>query len=161
MPCFDTPEPIAVQVEIGVGDIQIVAGQRDDTVVEIRPSRDDNRNDVAAAEKTRVAYAGGRLLVKGPKNWRGLGPFGDSGSVDVTIEVPAGSQVTADAAMGPVRTLGPLGDCKVGTGMGDIALDEGATIQLRSGMGDISVERALGSSEIKTGSGTVRIAHAD
>ena len=38
MPTFDTPEPISVSLELGVGDIRIVAGDRTDTVVEVRPT---------------------------------------------------------------------------------------------------------------------------
>jgi hypothetical protein len=38
MPTFDTPEPISVTVEFGVGDLRIVASDRADTMVEVRPS---------------------------------------------------------------------------------------------------------------------------
>jgi len=58
MPTFDTPEPISVTVEIGVGDIRIVASDRTDTVVEVRPSDEAKKSDVTAAEQTRVEYAG-------------------------------------------------------------------------------------------------------
>lgn len=62
MPTFDTPEPISVTLELGVGDIRIVAGERTDTVVEVRPSDAARTSDVTAAQQTRVEYAGGRLL---------------------------------------------------------------------------------------------------
>ena len=38
MPTFDTPEPISVTVELSVGDHRIVAGDRTDNVVEVRPT---------------------------------------------------------------------------------------------------------------------------
>ena len=38
MPTFDTPEPITVTLELGVGDVRITASDRADTVVEVRPS---------------------------------------------------------------------------------------------------------------------------
>ena len=38
MPTFDTPEPIAVTLDVGVGDIRVVAGDRTDTIVDVRPS---------------------------------------------------------------------------------------------------------------------------
>ena len=72
MPTFDTPEPISVTVEFGVGDLRIVASDRTDTMVEVRPSDPAKKADVTAAEQTRVEYAGGRLLIKAPKNWRQL-----------------------------------------------------------------------------------------
>ena len=67
MPTFDTPEPISVTVEFGVGDLRIVASDRTDTMVEVRPSDPAKKADVTAAEQTRVEYAGGRLLIKAPQ----------------------------------------------------------------------------------------------
>ena len=74
MPVFDTPEPISVTVELGVGDLRIVTGDRADTVVEVRPSDPAKKGDVTAAEQTRVEYTGGRLLIKAPKSWRRYTP---------------------------------------------------------------------------------------
>ena len=56
MPTFDTPEPIAVTLDVGVGDIQVVAGDRTDTIVDVRPSDPAKKSDVTAAEQTRVEY---------------------------------------------------------------------------------------------------------
>ena len=64
MPTFDTPEPIAVTLDVGVGDIQVVASDRTDTVVDVRPSDPAKESDATAAEQTRVEYASGRLLVR-------------------------------------------------------------------------------------------------
>jgi hypothetical protein len=54
MPTFDTPQPISVTVELGVGDLRIVASDRTDTMVEVRPSDPAKKADVTAAEQTRV-----------------------------------------------------------------------------------------------------------
>ena len=67
MPTFDTPEPISVSLELGVGDIRIVAGDRTDTVVEVRPTDPAKKGDVTAAEQTRVEFAAGRLQIRAPK----------------------------------------------------------------------------------------------
>src|SRR6266542_7009435 len=96
MPVFDTPEPISVTVELGVGDIRIVASDRTDTIVEVRPSDEAKKSDVTAAEQTRVEYAGGRLLIKGPKNWRQYTFRGGGESIDVQIELPAGSHLRGE-----------------------------------------------------------------
>ena len=89
MPTFDTPAPISVTAEFGVGDLRVAAADRTDTVVEVRPSDPTRKADVAAAEQTRVEYANGALVVKAPKGWRYIGPRKDSGSVDIVIELPA------------------------------------------------------------------------
>src|ERR1700674_3608984 len=99
MPTFDTPGPISVTVELGVGDLRIVASDRADTVVDVRPSNSSRKRDVTAAQQTRVEYADGRLLIKAPIRrspftfWRG------SESIAVEIHVPAGSQLQAQAAV--------------------------------------------------------------
>src|SRR5262249_15902452 len=85
MPTFDTPQPISVNLELGVGDIRIAASDRDDTVVEVRPTDPGKKADVTAAEQTRVEYVDGRLLVKAPKGFRQYGRRGDGESIDVEI----------------------------------------------------------------------------
>ena len=55
MPTFDTPEPISVTVEFGVGDLRIVASDRTDTMVEVRPSDPpEGRRDRRRADPRRV-----------------------------------------------------------------------------------------------------------
>jgi hypothetical protein len=157
MPTFDTPEPISVTVELGVGDLRIVASDRTDTMVEVRPSDPAKQADVTAAEQTRVEYAGGRLLIKAPKNWRQYTPRGGGESIDVQIELPAGSHLRGDTGVAALRCQGRLGECRYKTGIGDIQLDQAGAVQLRTGVGDITVGRADGDAEVRTGSGSVRI----
>ena len=38
MPTFETPQPIAVTVDVFLGHVEIIASDRTDTVVEVRPS---------------------------------------------------------------------------------------------------------------------------
>jgi hypothetical protein len=157
MPIFDTPEPISVTVEFGVGDLRIVASDRTDTMVEVRPSDPAKKADVTAAEQTRVEYAGGRLLIKAPKSWRQYTLRGGGESVDVHVELPAGSQLRGETGVAALRCRGRLGECRYKTGIGDIQLDQAGAVQLRTGVGDITVERAGGDTELMTGSGSVRI----
>jgi Putative adhesin len=157
MATFDTPEPISVTVEFGVGDLRIVASDRTDTMVEVRPSDPAKKADVTAAEQTRVEYTGGTLLIKAPKNWRQYTFRGGGESVDVQVELPAGSQLRGETGVAALRCRGRLGECRYKTGIGDIQLDQAGAVQLRTGVGDITVERAGGDAELRTGSGSVRI----
>ena len=161
MPTFDTPEQISVTVELGVGDLRIVAGDRTDTTVEVRPSDPGKEADVTAAEQTRVEYTGGRLLIKTPKNWKRYTPRGGGESVDVQIELPAGSHLRGDTGVTALRCQGRLGECHYKTGVGDIQLERAGTVQLRTGAGDIDVGKADGDAELSTGSGSVRIDRID
>ena len=71
MKTFDTPAPITLSLELGVGDVRIDASDRTDTTVEVRPSDPLKKADVAAAEQTQVEFGNGRLLVQAPKGgWR-------------------------------------------------------------------------------------------
>ena len=161
MPTFDTPEPISVTVELGVGDLRIVASDRTDTMVEVRPSDAAKKADVTAAEQTRVEYAGGRLLIKAPKSWRQFTWRGGGESIDVQVELPAGSHLRGETGVAALRCQGRLGECRYKTGVGDIQLDQAGAVQLRTGIGDLTVEQADGDAELTTGSGSVRIDHID
>ena len=158
MPVFDTPEPISVTVELGVGNIRIVASDRTDTIVEMRPSNEAKKSDVAAAEQTRVEYADGRLLIKGPKNWRQFSLRGGRESIDVQIDLPAGSHVRGSSGVAGFHSTGRLGEVHVATGMGDIHVDQGGDpVELKTGYGDITVGTVGGHASAKTGSGAVRM----
>ncbi|HEU4348732.1 MAG TPA: DUF4097 family beta strand repeat-containing protein [Actinoplanes sp.] len=160
MPTFDTPEPITATIELVVGDLRITAGDRRDTIVEVRPSDPGTDLDVRAADQTRVEYGGGRLLVKAPKQ-RGLGLFGKAGSVDVEIELPAGSRLHTETGVAAVTGTGPLGECWIKTGVGDIRLDRTGPVDLKTGGGSIAVLEVAGNALITTGTGELRVGAVD
>ena len=155
MPTYETPQPITATVELAMGDVRIIAGDRDATLVEVQPSDASNEEDVKVAELTRVEYADARLLVKAPKLRSWLSKRG--GSIDVTIELPAGSHVHGTMGLGDFHCDGELGDCRIKTGLGRIRLDRADKLNLRSATGDITVEHATGRAEVTAGSGDVRL----
>jgi Putative adhesin len=171
MPTFDTPAPISVSVDIGAGNIEIIASDRADTVVEVRPANPTKKVDVDAVEQTKVNYSDGALTVKAPKNWRQYVVWGGGGSVDIKIELPSGSRLRGEvgvglALVGPtggseLRGTGILGECTFKIGVGDIRISQAGPLQLRTGAGDITVERAVGQSEITTGSGGVHVSRLE
>ncbi|MGH2692864.1 MAG: DUF4097 family beta strand repeat-containing protein, partial [Actinomycetota bacterium] len=127
---FVTPEPISVTVALGVGDIRIVASDRTDTVVEVRPSNAAKQSDATAAEQTRVDYANGRLSIKAHKSWRQHTFRGGGESIDVEIALPAGSHVRGEAGAAALRCTGRLGECRYKAGVGDVHLDQAGPVQL-------------------------------
>ena len=124
MPTFDTPAAISVTVELSVGDLRVNATDRTDTVVEVRPSDPGKKADVAAAEQTRVEYANGSLLIKTPTGWRPFGPRKGANSVDIVVDVPAGSQVHGTGGIASLHCAGRLGDSRLNTGVGDVQVTE-------------------------------------
>jgi hypothetical protein len=160
MPTFDTPEPITATIDLAVGDVRISAGDRGDTIVEVHPSDASNEDDVKAAELTRVEHGSEHVVVKAPKLRSGLSRRG-GGSIDVTIELPAGSEVHGAAGSADFRCDGRLGDCRIKTGLGHIRVERAGTLSLKSGIGDITVEHATRDAEITTASGEVRLHELD
>lgn len=155
MPAFETPEPIAVTLEIAVGDVHITATDRADTLVEIGPSNKDDESDVKAAQQITVDHAKGTLRVTGPK--RSLDFSRKAKSVQVSIELPSGSQVSARMQVGDVHCAGRLGECRIKTSVGHLRVEQTGQLRLETSAGNITAEDVDGNAEISTGSGKVRI----
>lgn len=143
MATFQTPEPIAITVDVLSGDVMVIASDRTDTIVEVRPADESKQGDVRAAEQTRVDLTAGTLTVKSPKQWRTYTPFGGNPSIEVTIEVPIGSRLACTAGVGRLLANGELGQC-----------------DLEIAAGDITVERPRGSVTAKAAKGNIRIDEA-
>jgi DUF4097 and DUF4098 domain-containing protein YvlB len=159
MPTFNTPEPISATIDLAAADVRIIATDRQDTVVEVRPSNSAHEPDVTVAEQTKVDYTAAGLLIKGPKQ-RSIG-LRKIGSVDVTVELPAGSQIEADDSIGALRLTGQLGKCRVKMGAGDVELDHVGPLDLHTGAGAVTVEHVAGHAEITNGSGRLRVSQID
>ncbi|MER5382935.1 DUF4097 family beta strand repeat-containing protein [Streptomyces sp. NPDC002688] len=155
---FDTPAPVNAVLDIPAGQIRFIAADRADTTVEVLPADAAKGRDVKAAQRITVAYEDGVLRVEAaPAKNRVLG---DSGSVEVTVQLPAGSRVEAKAALAELRGVGRLGDVVFEGAQGSVKLDETASARLTLQSGDISVGRLRGSAEISTQKGDLRIAEA-
>ncbi|WP_434449309.1 DUF4097 family beta strand repeat-containing protein [Lentzea sp. E54] len=159
MPKFETPQPISVQLDIYAGFVQVVASDRADTVVDVRPSDPSDNSDVEAARKTRVDYADGVLTVRGVK--RTFDFSRKTRSVDVVIELPARSKVDLDVTAGSTRTTGVLGETSVDMSAGTIRLDRTGPLKADTGVGEVHVGAVSGNADVKTGSGHVRVGSVD
>jgi hypothetical protein len=153
---FETPEPISATITVVVGDVRINAGDRDTTTVDVQPSDPSSSEDRKAADQTVVECADGRLHVKTPK-LRSWLPGHTGGSVDVTVELPAGSNLHGGGQLADFHSDGRLGEIRITTGLGRIRIDEAATLSVKSGTGDITLGRATGDVQVTTGSGEVRL----
>jgi len=159
MPSFDTPEPISATAHVEAGSIQFTAGDRLDTVIDVRPRDPKKDLDVRAADQTQVTYVGGVLTIRTPKpNLLGLGR---TGIVDVTVELPTGSRIDMTGAWAQVLGEGRLGEVRVKTSTGDVRLDTTGPLQLTAAHGSITVDRVEGMAEITTSSGSLRVGLVD
>ncbi|MFG2136391.1 DUF4097 domain-containing protein [Streptomyces sp. NPDC048650] len=153
MPTFETPEPISATFELEVGTARVTAGKRTDTVVEVLPRDGSDDNDVRAVQQTQVTCSGGRLTVRTPKK-RSL--FGKPGAIEVSVELPAGSDVRGTSAMGGFFCEGSLGEVTLKTSLGDLQVDEVAGADLKTDHGDIRLARSTGDIEV-IGSGRIEV----
>ncbi|TDV56551.1 DUF4097 family beta strand repeat-containing protein [Actinophytocola oryzae] len=156
MPSFDTPEPILAHIEPAVGNVRVVASDRTDTVVDVRPSDETNASDVKAAEQTRVEFSGGTLSVKGPK-LRPLDISKKTRSIEVTVELPAGSRVQGSTGLGDLHATGRLGECRYKASAGHVQFDHTGDLNVSTAAGNIVVEHVAGNADISTSSGRVHV----
>ncbi|MCL7382453.1 DUF4097 family beta strand repeat-containing protein [Streptomyces sp. 35G-GA-8] len=155
---FDTPTPIATVLDITAGRVQLIAADRTDTTVEVLPANASKARDVKAAEQTEVEYTDGVLRIGTPAAKHQI--LGPSGSIEVTVKLPAGSRVEATAAGAEFRAVGRLGDVSFDGAHGVTKVDEATGVRLTALAGDVSVGRLSGPAEISTQKGDIHIAEA-
>ncbi|MFG2296391.1 DUF4097 domain-containing protein [Streptomyces sp. NPDC048603] len=158
MPSFDTPEAISAVAHVEAGSIRFIASDRLDTVVEVRPRDPEKDQDVRAADRAEVTYASGVLTVKTPKQRNSLRR---PGTVDVTVELPTGSDIDTTGSWTQVLGEGRLGEVRVKTSAGDVRLDATGPLRLTASHGSITVDRVEGAAEITTSSGSMRVGQVD
>lgn len=156
---FDVDGPIEIDVSVGAGKVTVRLTNEPGATVEIRHQPGDQSpwaqglsslmnwvNDqfadasgqsspTAAIHQTRVDLAGGRLVVRTPKAL----PL-RSIPLAVTVRAPSGSHVTGHTGTAGLTVTGSAG-----------------RLDVSSGSGAISCDRADGSAGISTGSGAVRL----
>lgn len=159
---FDTTAPVAAVLTIAAGRVQLIAADRTDTTVEVRPTDPAKARDVKAAERTTVEFADGVLRIGAvePKNQPKNQYMGPSGSLDVTVQLPAGSRVEARTSSCELRGVGRLGDIAFDGAYRQIKIDEAASVRLTAVDGDVEIGRLGGPAQISTARGDIRIAEA-
>ena len=155
---FHSPAPVSAVLDIPAGHIRLIAADRTDTTVEVLPADPSKSRDVKAAERMEIAHDDGVLRIVAPAAGNRI--LGHSGSVEVTVQLPAGSRVQAQAAAADLRGVGRLGDVAFDAAQGSVKLDETGSATLTLLAGDIYVGRLGGPAEISTQQGDLHIAEA-
>ncbi|MFF8607882.1 DUF4097 family beta strand repeat-containing protein [Streptomyces sp. NPDC015346] len=155
---FATPAPVSAVLHIPAGRIRFIAADRADTTVEVLPADASKSRDVKTAEQTEVTYSDGVLRIETPPAKNRI--LGASGSLEVTVQLPAGSRVDGKAAAAEFRAVGRLGDVAFDGAYRHIKIDEAASVHLTALDGDVEVGRLNGPAQISTARGDIRIAEA-
>jgi DUF4097 and DUF4098 domain-containing protein YvlB len=133
MPTFDTPGPIAATVGVAGAQVRVTASDRTDTAVLVEPIDQASQSDVKVANKTKVDFADGQLSVKTTVS-------GDkSGSVVITIDLPAGSSLVAYLTHSSVDADGSFGECELHMASGRVQLDRISALQANIAGGDVTI----------------------
>ncbi|HET6742882.1 MAG TPA: DUF4097 family beta strand repeat-containing protein [Kribbella sp.] len=157
MTTYTTPEPISAVLDMPAGRIEFVAAERGDTTVEVLPADPNKSRDVKVAEEAEVGYADGVLRIVVPAKNQYFGP---SGSVAVSVQLPAGSEVRVKVASAELKAVGRFAEFTVESAHGTIDLDEVSAAHVTTSAGDVRVARLNGPAEIRTSKGDIRIAEA-
>ena len=155
MPTFNTPAPIDLAINLQVGAIDVFASDRSDTVVTVLPTNPEKAVDRRGAQDTTADFDGQRLTITGPRpriSW-----IGPTESVDVKVELPTGSRLAAEIAVGGLRTVGRLGATRIKSSLGPVDVDATGDLWLRASHGNATVGTADGGVEITADHGQIRV----
>ncbi|HET7015767.1 MAG TPA: hypothetical protein VFI65_17740 [Streptosporangiaceae bacterium] len=157
MPAFAAPGPVAATVEVAGAQVRITASDRTDTVVLVEPRNPASRKDVKVADKTKVDLADGQLTVKT------ITPGDKSGSVAITVDLPAGSGLAAYLAYSSVQVDGPVGRCELHMASGGVtATTASGAIRIgRMTHGQANLMNGSGNIEVGIGDGTAAYIDVD
>jgi Putative adhesin len=156
MPTYNTPAPIDLAINIQVGRIEVVASDRTDTVVTVSPSS-TKAIDHRGVEQTKVTFEGERLSIIGPKpriSWIGSGPYE---SVEIKVELPTGSRLTAEIAVGAVKTIGRFGATRIKGATGAVDIEATGDLWLRAAHGGVTIGTVDGGLDVTAAYGSIRV----
>ncbi len=162
---FNTPSPVAVVLDLYVADVRFAVSDRTDTIVDVRPSDPNKGADVKAAENTRVEYDEATRTVsivsRKPRsrfvNFSTKRPE----SIDVVVELPTDSDVRGEADLGDFQADGALGTVVLKTDLGAIRLAETGSLNVKNGVGAITVDGVGGAADVHASSGDIRLGAVD
>jgi Putative adhesin len=154
MPTFTTPDPISAVIEVAAGSVHLIAADRDDTVVDVRPRDESRTHDVKAAEQMRVNFHNGTLTVSSKRGFS----FPRRGAVAVDIALPTGSRLQASVASAQLTADGQYADCKLASASGDVSVESViGKIKADTASGDVSIQSAKASASLASASGDASI----
>lgn len=155
MTAFATPGPVTATVEVAGAQVRVTASDRTDTVVLVEPGDPASRKDVKVAGKTKVDLADGQLTVKT------ITPGDKTGSVVITVGLPAGSSLAAYLAHSSVQVDGSVSQCELHMASGRVQLDRIDALRANISAGEVAIARIAGRADVEGGRFAMRIGEVD
>lgn len=154
MHTFETPQPVRLRVELLSGRVDITATDTTTTTVELSAIHGGSDAEEVIAD-TKVEQRGDEIVVLVPRVKGGL--FRSRIEIEVRVEVPSDSAAKVQTGSADIEARGRLAQTKVETGSGDVAVEHGSDIDIKTGSGDIWVGAASGTLKCKGGSADVEV----
>ena len=161
MTSFETPGPLALDLTVPDGKIELAASEMGTTEVELDPIHDNDATRALIERSTvelRPRGDGHELVVEVPSE-RGFGiRFGRASDVLLRVRCPEGASVKVRSRSADIEARGAFGRTDVRTFSGDVdweSVDGDAS--LNSTSGDVHIESVTGGLEVKTVSGDAEI----
>jgi hypothetical protein len=157
---FPTTGPVAAEIRLFDGRLNITAEDRSSATVTVEPmTNSDASRD--AASRTTVEMRGNKLIVHTPElsggwlRWRGA-------PVSITIHLPTSSSIEAKIASADSTLRGDFGSVGVNVASGDVLVDRtSGDLTVNSASGDLRVERVGGDLKVNSASGDVTAGTVD
>lgn len=144
---FDTPEPIRLVVENARGTVTVTAADVTTTKVDI---------DGRRAEEVRVEQRGDAVHVLAPQP-RGIGR---DNQLDLRIAVPSGSDLHSRTGSADLAATGSYGASSIKSGSGQVHVERiGRTAVVDTGSGDVTIDDLTAEARLRSGSGDIRLGH--
>jgi DUF4097 and DUF4098 domain-containing protein YvlB len=143
---FNTPEPAVLYVELGSGQVRVLAADTDETVIDVTGHH---------ADEVIVEQRNHEIVVLAPKR---VGFFANSRDLLVEARIPTNSELITKLGSADLVARGTLGWVRLMSGSGDITLESvSAEALVKSGSGQIEIESIEGSANVASGSGDIEI----
>ena len=152
---FQTPGPVALDLRIPEGDIDVETTSTQETVVELTGLPEEELAEIARIE---MRERGGTYEVRVEVDERhGFGRFFKPWDLRLVVSAPEASDLHARGGSADVRGRGRFGTVRVATGSGDVGLDEiAADADVKTASGDVRIREVSGNATVSTASGDIQ-----
>jgi DUF4097 and DUF4098 domain-containing protein YvlB len=151
---FDTPGPVTVDLQVAIGDIEVIVEDGPTTTVEISGYEKDEAPLVTCDQ----IGGGYRVSIehKPKKFWGFRITFGDG--LTIRLTVPEATTIDGSSASAELEATGTMAALSFRTGSGDLAFhDVTGDVQLTSASGDVEGRSVGGHLAFKGASGDIEI----
>ncbi len=159
MPTFETPGPVALDLDVPAGDVSVTTWDEPRVDVDVRPARGDDASAAAAAEtRIELVERGGRyeVSVSVPKQ-QGRRFFSRGPELDVKIRCPQDADVELSTHSADFDANGRLGAVGVRSASGDVHVGDVGDLSFTTASGDLDAATVTGNLNVKSASGDVSV----